>query len=88
MKRTSIHRVLLILPLLCLPAKAQTVDQATVVMPTGKHPAQFHLHITQMGPEITDYKTVSTSLVQQISKVKDLTPTRFGVHYMVPGGSK
>lgn len=87
MKSRKLYPALLLVPFTaCWPAVAQIVDGATQVPgAVGQHSGTFHLRVWKTVPEIAEYRRVASDVIQQITRVKEQVPDRYGVHYIVPG---
>jgi hypothetical protein len=90
--RASLVSVLLAVP----PCWAQMIYQTEVGTPAGSKPHTFSLRVMKMRPEInpanyvdysriSEYRPVSTTVIEQIGKVKEAVPSRFGLHYSLAG---
>jgi hypothetical protein len=82
--RTSLL-VLLAFSILAPAIAADKIESTTTAV--DKHPytpVPFTAEITTAHPGTVPPKSVSTSLIDQMSKVKNEAPFRHGMHYMAP----
>jgi hypothetical protein len=94
---TVIRSVLISVLVAVPPCWAQLIDQTTEVsVPAGSRHHAFSLRVMKIRPEvnpasyvdyarITEPRPVSTTVIEQIGKVKAAVPSRFGLHYSMPG---